>query len=44
MGQSSVDIFVARSAGKILTDLGESNASMNSILSNYSVGSSNPKH
>jgi carbonic anhydrase len=39
MGQASDDVFVVRSAGNILTDLGDASGSMHFILSSYAVGS-----
>jgi carbonic anhydrase len=41
-GQASDDVFVIRSAGNILTDLGEASGSMHYILDNYGLGSPNP--
>jgi carbonic anhydrase len=38
LGQAADDIFAIRSAGNILTELGEASASMHYILSNYSQG------
>jgi carbonic anhydrase len=42
-GQGSNDVFVVRSAGNILTSLGEATGSMHYILDSYAVGSPNPQ-
>lgn len=42
-GQASNDVFVVRSAGNILTTLGEASGSMHYILGKYAVGSPDPE-
>jgi carbonic anhydrase len=42
-GQASNDVFVVRSAGNILTSLGEASGSMHYILDSFAVGSPNPQ-